>query len=82
MLHRFRKAVIWIYFKENVFAQPVAQSGASTSIAAIVESVEAEQSSHLFTWRTKSNRRAVPDANVYFTPCVIRHRPLETPGII
>lgn len=78
MLHRFGKAVVWRYFKENVFAQPVA----SASIAAIVESVEAEQSSHLFTWRTKCNRRDVPDTNVYFTLCVIRHRPLETPGII
>lgn len=78
MLHRFGKAAVWIYFKENVFAQPVA----SASIAAIVDSVEAEQSSHLFTWRTKCNRRDVPDANVYFTLRVIRHRPLETPGII
>lgn len=78
MLPRFRKAAAWIYFKENVLAPPVA----SASIAAIVASVEAEQSSHLFTWRTKCNRRDVPDANVYFTVCVIRHRPVETPGII
>lgn len=78
MPHRFGKAVVWIYFKENAFAQPVA----SASIAAIVERAEAEQSSHLFTWRTKCNRRDVPDANVYFTLCVSRHRPLEAPGII
>lgn len=76
MLHRFGEAVVWIYFKEN--AQPVA----SASIAAIVASGEAEQSSHLFTWRTKCNRRDVPDANVYFTLCVSRHGPLEAPGII
>lgn len=67
LLYRFRKAVVWIYFKENVFAQPVAESRALTSIPTIVVSGEAEQSSHLFMWRRKSNRRAVPDANVYFT---------------
>lgn len=28
LLYRFSKAVVWIYFKENLFAQPVAESRA------------------------------------------------------
>lgn len=66
-----------MYFKENALAPPIARSRAIAFIPTIVESGEAEQSSHLFTWCIKSNWRAVPVANVYFTPHVIRHRPLE-----